>query len=71
MNHFDRHSAPVRVAVARNQYGGSYQDFGRHYGYDRMEMMVIQRKITRRLYIGLAGLGAGAIVLAWVLGLAG
>lgn len=71
INGFDRHSAPARVAVVRSQYGGAYQDFGRHYGYDRMEMMVIQRKITRRLYIGLAGLAVGAVVLAWLLGLAG
>lgn len=67
---FERGTGPARhVSVVRSQYGGNYQEFGRHYGYDRMEMMVIQRKVTRRLYLGLAVLGLGAVVLAWMLGL--
>ncbi len=67
---FERGTGPARhVSVVRSQYGGNYQEFGRHYGYDRMEMMVIQRKITRRLYLSLAGLAGGAAILAWMLGL--
>lgn len=69
-DHYDKGPGPARhIAVVRSQYGGNYQEFGRHYGYDRMEMMVLQRKITRRLYMGIAGLATGAVVLAWVLGL--
>ncbi|MEY8880020.1 hypothetical protein [Donghicola sp. XS_ASV15] len=60
-----------RVIVARSAYGDGYQDFGRHYGYDRMEMLVFQRKVTRRLYLGMAGLAVGAMALASFLGLIG
>lgn len=67
---FESVTGPAKhVAVVRSHYGGGYQEFGRHYGYDRMEMMVIQRKVTRRLYLGMASLGASATVLAWALGL--
>ncbi len=70
--HFESSAGSAsRVIVARRAYGDSYQDFGRHYGYDRMEMLVIQRKVTRRLYLGIAGLAVGAMALASVLGLIG